>query len=117
MFACASIECHPMQSSLRRRLFVPIVYIGAILLLLLLALFAKSFSESIGDARVSGRFSPFPLFNASTLEELTLSWNGLSFDFSQNAQPGLRRYEAGDGQADIVFDGNARLRLSPSGGG
>ncbi|HVO38620.1 MAG TPA: hypothetical protein VMV03_06270 [Spirochaetia bacterium] len=105
-----------MQSSLRRRLFVPIVYIGVILPLLLLALFAKSFSESIGDARVSGRFSPFPLFNASTLEELTLFWNGLSLDFSQNAQPGLRRYEAADGQADIVFDGNARLRLSPSEG-
>ncbi len=103
-----------MQSSVRRRLVVPVVYIGVILLLLLLALFAKSFSESIGEARVSGRYSPFPLFNASALEELTVSWNGLSLDFTQNAQPALRRYEAGDGQADIVFDGNARLRLSPS---
>ncbi len=103
-----------MQSSLRRRFFIPIVYVGAILLLLLVALFARSFSDTLGDARISGRFSPLPLFNARSLEELTLSWNGLSLRFSRAASPGLRGFEPGDGQADIVFADDRRLRLQAS---
>ena len=105
-----------MQSLLRRRLFVPLVYVAVILLLLLLALFAKSFSETLGGARISGRYSPLPLFTTRSLEELRFSWNGLDLRFSRRADPGLVRLETADGQADIVFAQDDRLHISPSEG-
>jgi len=105
-----------MQGSARRYLFGSLVYAGAALLLLCLAVLAGSFSQTMGDARISGRFSPFPLFNRSQLEALTVSWNGLSLSFSRASDPGLIRMQAAGGAEDIVFADNERLRLSPAEG-
>ncbi|HYW84538.1 MAG TPA: hypothetical protein VFB30_14850, partial [Spirochaetia bacterium] len=101
-----------MQDSSRRFLLASVVYVSAALLLVCCAALAGSFSQTVGDARISGRFSPFPPFNRSRLEELTLSWNGLDLRFSRASKPALVRFDAGDGTADIVLDGNERLRLS-----
>jgi hypothetical protein len=101
-----------MQGSTRRYLLASVVYVGAALLLLCLAVFAGGFSRTVGEVRISGRFSPLPIFNRSRLEELTLSWNGLDLRFSRALNPGLVRMEAADGSTDIVFAGNERLRLS-----
>lgn len=101
-----------MQGSPRRYLLASVVYIGAALLLICLAVFAGSFSMTTGGARISGRFSPLPLFNRSRLEELTLSWNGLDLRFSRASSPGLERFETSDRAADIVLSGDERLRVS-----
>jgi hypothetical protein len=101
-----------MQGSARRYLLGLLVYAGAALLLVCLAVFAGSFSQTFGAARVSGRFSPFPLFNRSRLEALTLSWNGITLSFSRGSNPGLLMMETGAGTADIVFGDKERLRLS-----
>lgn len=105
-----------MEGLPRRYLLASVVYAGAALLLVCLAVFAGSFSRPIvGDTRVSGRFSPFPLFNRDALEELTVSWNGLNLRFSRASNPGLVRLETGDGTADIVLADSERLRLSSAG--
>ena len=107
-----------MQGFARRYLLGSLVYASAALLLVCLAVFAGSFSQAVGAARISGRFSPFPLFNRSRLEALTLSWNGLDLNFSRASHPGLLGLETGNGTADIVFENNDRLRLSsPDGAG
>jgi hypothetical protein len=107
-----------MQGPARRYLLGSLVYASAALLLVCLAVFAGSFSQTVGAARISGRFSPFPLFNRSRLEALTLSWNGLDLSFSRGSSPGLARLETGNGTADIVLGDNERLRLSsPDGAG
>jgi hypothetical protein len=103
-----------MQGLPRRYLFTSAVYAGALLLLLCLAALAGSFTQVVGGARISGRFSPFPLFNKSLLEELTVSWNGLDLRFSRAAPAGLLRFESAGNAADIV-EGDARLRLSSPG--
>ncbi len=105
-----------MQGSARRYLLGSLVYAGAALLLVCLAVFAGSFSRTVGPARISGRYSAFPLFNRSRLEALTLSWNGMDLSFSRGSRPGLVRLEAADGTADIVLGSNERLRLSSTGG-
>src|SRR5271157_2100541 len=103
-----------MHSSRGRPFVIPLVYGGVVLLLLLLALFARGFSRDIGDGRVAGRFALFPLFQSRAPEELTLTWNGLALHFSRTTTPGLKGFEpAPDSAADIVFDGDARLRISP----
>ncbi len=112
MFHSALIESAPVQGLPRRYLLASVVYVGAVLLLLCLAVFAGSFSRTMGNARISGRFSPLPLFNRSNLEELTLSWNGLMLRFSRASTPGLERLDAAEGATDIVLAGNERLRLS-----
>jgi hypothetical protein len=89
------------------------VFGGVVLLLLCLALWARGFTADVGDARVAGRFAPFPLFQARALRDLTLSWNGMSLRFSGSTRPALAAYDiSGDGR-DIVFDTEMRLRLSP----
>ncbi len=105
-----------MQGLPRRYLLASVVYAGAVLLLLCLAVFAGSFSRTVvGETRVSGRFSPLPLFNRDALEELTVSWNGMSLRFSRASSPGLVRLETGHGTADIVLADSERLRLSSAG--
>ena len=103
-----------MQGLPRRYLLSSLVYLCAPLLLLCLALLAGSFTQTVGSARVSGRFSPIPLFNRTFLQSLTLSWNGLDLRFSRPAAPGVLRFDAAAGAADII-DGHARLRVSLSG--
>ncbi|HUI71089.1 MAG TPA: hypothetical protein VL354_11265 [Spirochaetia bacterium] len=105
-----------MQDSSRRHLLASVVYVSAALLLVCLAALAGSFSKTVGDARISGRFSPFPLFNRSRLQEVTLSWNGLNLRFSRVSTPALVGLDVGDGTADIVLEGNERLHLSAQGG-
>jgi hypothetical protein len=100
-----------MQKSPARSAILASVYGGVVLLLLLLALFTRGFSQSIGDARVGGRYSTFPLFQSTSLETLTVSWNGLSLRFSRTSTPGLRYMETIAGGAEVVFDGDLRLRL------
>src|SRR5271157_1623918 len=103
-----------MHSSRGRSFLIPLVYGGAVLLLLLLALFARGFSRDIGGGRVAGRYALFPLFQSRVPEELTLTWNGLAMHFSRSMTPGLKGFEPGpDNTADIVFDGDVRLRVSP----
>ena len=69
----------------------------------------------MGDARISGRYSPFPLFNRSRLEALTLSWNGLDLSFSRTSDPALVRLDSSQDSADILLTGDERLHLSLTG--
>jgi hypothetical protein len=92
---------------------MPLVYGGVVLILLLLALFARGFSRDVGDGRVAGRYSLFPLLQSHTPEELTLTWNGLALRFSRSMTPALRGFEPARAGTDIVFEGDIRLRLSP----
>ncbi len=96
-----------MQGLPRRYLLMSLVYAGAALLMICLAVFAGSLSRTVGGARISGRFSPFPLFNRSNLDELTLSWNGLNLRFPRASLPA-------DGTGDIVLAGNERLHVASS---
>ena len=97
----------------RSRLFL-LVYAGAALIVALFALFARGFSRDIGDGRVSGRYSAFPIFQSAVPENLTLTWNGFTLHFSRSMSPALKGYEPTlDRGADIVFDGGARLHFSP----
>lgn len=100
-----------MQGLPRRYLLSSVVYLSALLLLLGLALLAASFTRTVGIARISGRFSPFPLFNRTSLQSLTVSWHGLDLRFSRPAPAGVLRFEASAGAADII-EGDARLRVS-----
>ncbi|MGA2762441.1 MAG: hypothetical protein ABSG17_03655 [Spirochaetia bacterium] len=104
-----------MQGLPRRFVLTSIVYVGAVLLLLCLAIFAGSFTQTMGDARISGRYSPFPLFNRSRLEALTLSWNGLDLSFSRTSDPALVRLDSSQDSADILLTGDERLHLSLTG--
>ena len=104
-----------MQGLPRRFVLTSIVYVGAVLLLLCLAIFAGSFTRTMGDARISGRYSPFPLFNRSRLEALTLSWNGLDLSFSRTSDPALVRLDSSQDSADILLTGDERLHLSLTG--
>jgi len=102
-----------MHNSPGRSPFLTFVYGGIVLLLVLLALFARGFSRDIGDGRVAGRYSLFPLFQSHAPEELTLTWNGFALHFSRSMTPGLKGYEPAQAGTDVVFDGDVRLRLSP----
>jgi hypothetical protein len=104
-----------MRKSLERRLLVTSVYAGVVLLLALLALFFRGFSESVGDARVSGSYAALPVLRPRTLQNLTVSWNGLALRFARGSTPSLQGIETTDAGADIIFDGNVRLRLAPGG--
>lgn len=95
------------------RLRIPAVYGGVVLLLLLLAFFAPSFSLGVGDARVAGRYVLFPLFRPRALQSLTLSWNGMALRFSQSTAPALAGFETSEDGVDIVLAHNARLRVTP----
>lgn len=92
---------------------IPTVYGGVVLLLLLLAFFARSFSLGIGDARVAGRYVLFPLFRPRALQSLTLSWNGMALRFSRSSTPALEGFETSDAGIDIVLAHNVRLRVTP----
>jgi hypothetical protein len=102
-----------MQKSLGRSLLIPGVYGGVVLLVFLLALFARGFSEGVGDARIAGRYAPFPLFRSRTLQSLTLSWNGMALRFSRSMSPALEGYQRTEAGTDIVLGGNVRLRVTP----
>ena len=89
------------------------VFGGAVVILLVAALFARGFSRDVGDGRVPGRFSLFPLLGSRAPEELTLTWNGLALHFAHSISPGLKGVEPAAGGTDLVFDGGLRLRLVP----
>ncbi len=89
------------------------VYGGAVVLLLMAAFFARGFSRDVGDGRVAGRYSLFPLLGSHAPEELTLTWNGLALHFTRAMTPALQGVEAAEGSTDLVFDGDIRLRLTP----
>jgi hypothetical protein len=88
------------------------VYGGVVVLLVLLALFAHGFSQSLGEAHIGGRYAVFPLFQARALNELTVSWNGMALHFSRSMTPPLEAIETGDGGTDLIFKGDARVHLS-----
>jgi hypothetical protein len=96
-----------------RRKMPAAVYGAAIVIFLVVALFARGFSRQVGDARVAGRFSLLPLFHSRVPEELSLTWNGLTLHFGHSASPALEGFESEEGSTDIVFIGGARLRLTP----
>lgn len=120
-----------MTNPRKHYLLIPFLYVGVIVLLLALALFGRGFSFSVGDARLAGRYAPLPLFGSHAASEVTLSYNGLSLRFSrrlplrigvadQGADSARRlkllaveRYPAG---ADILFEGDVRLRLAAGDG-
>lgn len=89
------------------------VYGGAVVILLVAALFARGFSRDVGDGRVAGRFTFFPLFGSRAPEELALTWNGLTLHFARSISPALTGVEPSAGGTDLVFDGDTRLRLVP----
>ncbi len=100
-----------MPNPPRRYLVVTVVYLAVVLQLLILAVFARGFSRTIGDAQISGRASAFSLFGTRDLRDLTISWNGLSLRFSRTTRPPLQGLEPFSGGADIVFADGARLRV------
>ena len=102
-----------MRKSLGRSLLILAVYGGVVLLMLLLAVFARGFSQEVGDAQIAGRYAVFPLLRSHTLKELTLTWNGIALRFSRSTTPALEGIETNDAGTDIVFAGNTRLRLTP----
>jgi hypothetical protein len=102
-----------MHSSRGRSPLIPLIYVGVVLLLAVVALFARGFSRDVGDGRVAGRYSLLPLFQSRVPEDLTLTWNGFAMHFSRAMTPGLKGYEPAGADTDIVFDGDLRLRLSP----
>jgi hypothetical protein len=89
------------------------VYGGVVLLLLLLALFARGFSQNVGEARVGGRYAMFPLFSSRSVERLSLAWNGISLRFSRGSSPAVQGWESTPDGMDILFDGGIRLHLQP----
>jgi hypothetical protein len=108
-----------MQKSPARSRLVPVVYGGVIVLLVVLAVFARGFSQNVGDARVAGRYTMFPLFSSRAPQQVTVSWNGIALRFSASTTPALRGFESVGAAADLLFDGDTRLRLvagSDSGG-
>src|SRR5690348_14851181 len=92
---------------------VPVIAGGAVLLLLIAAVFLRGFNRTVGDASLTGRYTVLPLLSSRTLEALTLSWNGLSLRFSSASSPRLSGVEASDDTADIVLDGGSTIRLTP----
>jgi hypothetical protein len=101
-----------MRKPPRRSLITASVYGGVLLLLLLLAFFSRGFSQTLGDARISGRYAIFPLFQTRVLNTLTVTWNGMSLHFARRMTPALQGIETGDAGTDILFAGDARLYLS-----
>jgi hypothetical protein len=101
-----------MVKAQRRHLLVPVVYGGVILLLLLPAMFFRGFFLTVGDARLTGRFASFPLFQSATLDNLDLSWHGMSFRFSRLSTPALLGVQSGEQGTDIVFNNGTLLRLT-----
>ena len=103
-----------MSRSSGRAAFVPVVYGGVVLLLLVLGVLAHGFTRNIGDARLVGRYATLPLFQTRTVRDLTVSWNGLSLKFSAATTPALQTLEfTTDGGTDLVFSGDIRLHLAP----
>jgi hypothetical protein len=102
-----------MDSPRRKSPRAFLVYGGVLLLLVVIAMLARGFSRDVGDARVAGRYSVQPLFQSRTPEELALTWNGLTLHFTRSMTPALQGFESAQGSTDIVFDGGARLRVTP----
>jgi hypothetical protein len=70
-----------MAKAQRRHVLVPVVYGGVVLLLVLLVIFFRGYSDSVGDARLAGRFSAFPRFQSLKRDDLDIYWHGMSFRF------------------------------------
>jgi hypothetical protein len=101
-----------MTKPLARQRKNVLVFAAAALLLLLPAFFTRGFSQSVGDARVVGRYAAVPLFGARSLTQLSVTWNGLTLRFSAASSPALRGYETTGAGIDIILAGDARLRVS-----
>jgi hypothetical protein len=101
-----------MSKAQERHLLVPVVYAGVVLLLLLLVMFFRGFSLTVGDALLTGRFAWFPLFQSRTLDDLDLTWHGMSFRFSRLSTPALQGVRTGEQGTDIVFANGAWLRVT-----
>ena len=112
----------------RRYLLIPLLYVAVILALFALALFGRGFSHSVGEARLSGRYTPLPLLGKSEVRRLTLSYNGLTLELSRR-QPlrllaadgdeaavtlGLRAVQLHTAGADIIFEKDTRLIVAAS---
>jgi hypothetical protein len=96
-----------------RRMRVPVVYGGAVVLLLLAGLAFRGFSFEVGDARVAGRYAFLPLLGTGTVDSLTFTWNGLSLRFSRGTTPALAGFEKGEDADDILLSDGSRLHLVP----
>jgi hypothetical protein len=103
-----------MSKAQRRHFLIPVVYGGVVLLLVLLATFFRGYSDTVGDARLAGRYSSFPLFQSLKLDDLDISWHGMSFRFSRQSTPALAGVQDGDQGTDILFADGTRLRLTES---
>ena len=90
-----------------------VVYGAAVVVLLAAALFARGFSRDVGDGRVAGRFTFFPLLGSHIPDDLTLTWNGLALHFTHSMTPALTGIDTSAGSTDLLFDGDVRLRLTP----
>jgi hypothetical protein len=92
---------------------VPVIGGGAVVLLLIAAVFLRGFERRVGDASLAGRYAVLPLLSSRTMDSLTLSWNGLSLQFSRASTPRLFGVDAADNTTDILLDGGSRIRLTP----
>jgi hypothetical protein len=91
-----------MSRSPRRRYhLIPLVYAAVILGLFALALFGRGFSRSVGEARVSGRYTPLPLLGRTEVRSAALSYNGLTLRFSRG-EP-LHSGGAGGASQDLAL--------------
>jgi hypothetical protein len=101
------------------------IYVGVIILLVYLALFARGFSFDLGGIRLSGRFAPLPLMGERKLWDLTVSSQGLDISFSHSRPitvgdaasfrlDSIKTYSEG---ADILFEGGGRIHLTAEGKG
>ncbi len=112
------------RSPRSRYRLIPFLYAAVVLGLFALALFGRGFSRPVGEARVSGRYTPLPLLGRTEVRSAALSYNGLGLRFSRGLPLCAQRGD-GNGQelalrsvlvtpagADFVFGTDTRLTLA-----
>lgn len=106
----------------RRTLFLLILllYAGFVIGLLYLEFFAKTFSHTVGELRVTGRYAPLPLLGERKVRDLAVSYNGLELRFdSSGAEPSstesvplrVEYWRSLYGGGEIVFQQGRSLRI------
>ncbi len=77
------------------------IYAAVVILLLCLAIFARGYSVSVGDIRLSGRYVPLPLFGSQKIRDLTLSYRGLELRLSRSLPLSVR---SGGQESELILD-------------
>jgi hypothetical protein len=113
-----------MRKLPRRYFLIPTIYIAFVVALLALAVFGRRFAFDVDSVRISGSYTAWPPFSSRTIRSLSLSYRGLKLSFSRAAplstDQGTERLlsvASYSGGADIIFEGDYRLRLLTIAGG